>query len=381
MSQRIYLDYNASTPLDARVLEAMLPYLSDVHGNASSIHHEGQRAARVLQYSRAQVATLLGVEEREVVFTSGCTEANNLVLLSALRTPRPHVITTAIEHPAILNVCLELQARGLMDVTVLPVGGDGRLDPSAVERALRANTALISVMAANNETGALQPVREVGRIAREHGIAFHSDATQMCGKGPVTPREWGADYITFTAHKFYGPKGAGVLYRRKEAPWQSWMLGGGQEGGARAGTENVACIIGLAKALELCQAPEEWESVKKLRDQLWELLVARVPNLKLNTPLEHSVGNTLNVCFEGVNSNSLLLALDLRGIAVSSGSACHTASREPSHVLLAMGLTPAQARSTLRFSLGRFTRPEDIQRVVEVVAASVARLRLVAVAA
>ncbi len=381
MSQRIYLDYNASTPLDPRVLESMLPYLSGVHGNASSVHQEGKLAHKALKSAREQIAGVLGVEEQEVFFNSGCTEANNLVLYSALRNPRSHIITTAIEHPSVLRSCLDLQERRLVDVTILPVGKDGILDADSVRPALRPNTTLISVMAANNETGALQPVKEVGGIAHEHGIAFHCDATQMCGKGPMNPREWNADYVTFTAHKFYGPKGAGLLYRRKGAPWQSWLLGGGQEGGVRAGTENLACIVGMAKALELCQSPEEWEAVRTLRNNFWEMLSQRVSNLILNTRLDRSVGNTLNVGFQGVSSDPLLLSLDLRGIAVSAGSACHTASREPSHVLLAMGLTPNQARSVLRFSLGRWTKWEDLQRVVEVVAASVGRLRQTAAAA
>lgn len=378
MKRRIYLDYNATTPLDARALEAMLPYLRESCGNPSSLHEEGLSARRAVEAARERVARRFDVAPPEIVFTAGGTEGNNLVVFAALRTRVSHVITSAIEHSSILATCRALAERGLVEVTVVPVDATGCVRPDDVARAIRHNTTLISVMAANNETGALQPLRAIGEIARAHGVPFHTDAIQLCGKDIVAPRAWFADFMTCSAHKFYGPKGAGVVYRRTGTSWVPSLFGGHQEHGVRPGTENVAAIVGLAEALDLAHVPAEWERVRSLRFQLWAGLEHSIPDVIANTPIDNAVGNTLNVCFLGVSSDSLLLALDRRGISVSSGAACHTATREPSHVLVAMGLSPGKARSAIRFSIGRHTTSDEIDVAINQVTACVARLRAAA---
>lgn len=372
---RSYLDHNATTPLDGRVLEAMLPFLQGGFGNASSRHEDGALARRAVEQSRSRVAQRLEVEPSEVVFTSGGTESNNLVIFaSLLRGGAPHIIISAVEHWSVLGFCRALHDSGVVDLTIVPVDRDGRVNAQALAGAVRSTTALISVMAANNETGSLQPVREVGEIARGHGIPFHCDATQLAGKAPLQPAGWLADYVTGSAHKFYGPKGVGFLYRRSGAPWSPALFGGQQEFGVRPGTENVAGIVGLAHALDHASDPSEWDHCREMRRLLWSGIQS-VPDVLLNTPLDCSVGNTLNVSFAGVSSDALMLALDLRGISVSSGAACHTATRAPSHVLLAMGRTAAEARAAIRFSVGRGTMREEIANVLEQLSDCVGRLR------
>lgn len=373
--ERIYLDHNATTPLDPRAFAAMLPLLRGVFGNASSTHGHGLEARRTIEDARARVAAHLDAQDDEIVFTSGGTEANSLVIHAAVHQHNAvHVIVSAIEHSSVLDVCRALRERGQIELSIVGVDANGRVSPANVARELRPTTRLISIMAANNETGAVQSLRPIGKLARACGAAFHCDATQLCGKGRVTPAAWLADYVSLSAHKFYGPKGAGVLYRKRGAPWWTPVFGGRQEHGIRPGTENVAAIAGLAEALEHADDPREWEQVRELRQRLWSG-IADIPDVLLNTTLEASVGNTLNVSFRGLSSDALTLALDLRGISVSGGSACYSGAGAPSHVLLAMGRTPDEAHSAIRFSVGRSTTSTEIDLVVEHVTTCVTRLR------
>lgn len=372
---RVYLDHNATTPLDSRVLESMLPFLQEGFGNASSRHEHGLHARRAVEQARARVAHRLGVDPNELMFTSGGTESNHLVILSCLsRGLKPHIVVSAVEHSSILGVARALAERRLIDLDVVGVDEACRIDSRALEGVLRPDTALISVMATNNETGTLQPVQAIGELARARGIPFHTDATQLAGKGLLDPTGWQVDYLTASAHKFYGPKGVGLLYRRAGAVWGCDLFAGQQEFGIRAGTENVAGIVGLAHSFDLASDSRYWEHYREVRRQLWAGIQC-IPDIILNTPLEASVPNTLNVSFRGVSSDALTLALDLRGVSVSSGAACHTSSRAPSHVLLAMGRTPDEARAAIRFSIGRGTTREEIASVTDRLIDCVKRLR------
>ncbi|MBI4875521.1 MAG: cysteine desulfurase, partial [Acidobacteria bacterium] len=348
---RFYFDHNATTPVSPEVLEAFRGALAEVYGNASSIHHYGQEAKRLLETARREVAELLGCDAAEIVLLSGGTEADNLAVLGAVRaspkTPK-HVVTTAIEHPAVLNACAQLEREGVA-VSYVPPGADGVVDPDDVRRALRPETVLVSVMHANNETGSLQPVAEV---ARQAGVPVHSDGVQAAGRVPVDVRALGVDLYSISGHKFYAPKGAGALYVREGVKLAPLLYGGHHERDRRAGTENVPGAAALGRAARWARENLAEESIRlaALRDRLERGILARVPGSAVNGTLR--TPNTSNMRFEGVDGEAMLIALDLRGFAVSSGAACSSGAVEPSHVLTAMGLGREQARSCLRFSLG-----------------------------
>jgi cysteine desulfurase len=376
---RFYFDHNATTPVSAEVLEAMLPVLRDVYGNASSIHHFGQMAKQKLELARRQTGALLNAKPQEIVFLSGGTEADNLAILGAVRRskkPRPHVITSAVEHPAVLNTCSRLERDGV-DVTYIRVPADGLIDPNDVRRALRPDTALISIMHANNELGTLQPVAEIARVAREAGVPMHSDGVQAAGKLPVDVNGLGVDLYSISAHKICAPKGAGALFVRKGTRIGPILYGGHHERDRRPGTENVAGAVAMGAASVWIGENLETEAarVRSLRDRVEQGILDRVPHAFLNGGSAPRTPNTTNIRFDGVEGEALVIALDLRGFAVSSGAACSSGAVEPSHVLQAIGLTREQARSSLRFSLGRSNTAAQVDALVEAVAESVAHLR------
>ena len=380
---RVYLDYNATTPVAPAVLEAMLPFLGENFGNAGSVHTPGQRARAAVDSARESVAALIGAKPSEIVFTSGGTEADNLALFGSLAAPakpRKHVITTAIEHHAILHSCEELERQGI-DVTIVPVSQSdatrGVVDLEDIRRALRPETILISVMHANNELGVIQPVEEIGRIAAEAGVRFHCDAVQSAGKVSLDVDRLGVDLLSISAHKFCGPKGVGALYVRSGTPLAPRFFGGHAERDRRPGTENVPGIVGIGKAAELARnlLGEDSQRIGDLRDRLESALLESVPNARVNGDRAHRVPNTTNMSFPGAGGEALLISLDLQGIACSTGAACSSGSTEPSHVLLAAGLTRDDARSSLRFSLGRPTTPVEIDYAISVIPSVVARIR------
>lgn len=359
---RYYFDHNATTPVAPEVLDSMIPALADVYGNASSIHHHGQIAKQRLEMARRQVAAFLGCDPREIVFVSGGTEADNLAILGT--APR-HAITTAIEHPAVLNTFAQLAG-----VTIVPVGSDGVVDPDDIRRALRPGTDLISVMHANNELGTVQPIEQIAAIAREAGVLLHVDGVQGAGKLPVDMRTLGADLYSISGHKLYAPKGIGALFVRKGTTLKPILFGGKHEHQRRAGTENVPGAVALGRAVEL---PRHDES--PLRDRLEQGILDRVPNTGVNGSRNSRVPNTTNIYFDGVEGEALLISLDLKGFAVSSGAACSSGAVEPSHVLLAIGLSRERAKSSLRFSLGRGNTVEQVDALIDAVAESAAHLR------
>jgi cysteine desulfurase len=374
-----YFDHNATTPLSEAVLACVTRVLRDCYGNPSSIHAAGQAARQEVERARGLVAALLNVEPQEIVFTSGGTESDNLAILGAVRpggVAGKHVITTAIEHPAVLGACAQLAREGA-DVTFLRVSAEGAVDPEDVRRALRPSTALISVMHANNETGAIQPIAEISAIAREAGVLFHSDGVQAAGRIETYVQALGVDLYSLSAHKLNAPKGAGALFVRKGVKLQELQFGGRHERERRAGTENVPGIAALGCAAGQLQQHRASESIclKALRDRLETSLFARVPGVKLNSGSAARLSNTASLRFDGIEGEALVIALDLAGFAVSSGAACSSGAVEPSHVLLAMGLTPAEARSSLRFSLGQGNDEAQVDALTEAVAVSVARLR------
>ncbi len=375
----IYLDYNATTPLDSRVFEAMAPFMTQHWGNPSSPYSFGNQARIAVEKARARVAECMGCKPSEIVFTSCGTESDNLALrgvAQALARCGNHIVTTAIEHHAVLNTCKALEAQGFQ-VTYLPVGSDGVVRLEEVEKSLRANTILISVMHANNETGVLQPVQQIAALAKKRGILFHTDAVQSAGKVPISLCSTGADLISISGHKIYGPKGTGALFIRQGISLQPLFTGGPHERSLRAGTENVAGIVGLSHALALAMESAESEArrLQKLRDRLEAGIRAAVPRIRINGESAPRVPNTSSISFESVDGESIVLSLDLRGIYISTGSACSTGDPEPSHVLLAMGLSPKEAQGSIRISLGKHTREEDIDATVEALAETVKRLR------
>jgi cysteine desulfurase len=375
--QRIYLDHNATTPPAAAALAEAVACQTEAFGNPSSLHWAGQEARLRLDRARQQVAALLGARPEEILFTSGATEADNLVLQGlAAGHPGGHIVTTAIEHPGVLAPCRQLEARGFRVTRVLP-GADGVVAPAAVAAALAADTFLVSVMLANNDTGVLQPVREIAALARARGIAFHSDATQAVGKLPVDVRELGADYLTLSAHKLRGPKGVGALFCRDGQAPAAQILGGGQESGHRAGTENLPAIAGFGRACVLARESLVAEGLRlgALRHRLETGLRTRFPGVRLNGHPEQRLPNTLNVGFPGVSALPLVLNLDLLGIAISAGSACSSGSAEPSHVLLAMGQSPEEARGGVRFSLGAETTAAEIDATLAALTQILPRLQ------
>ena len=367
----IYMDHNATTPLRDEVREAMAPYLEGRFGNASSVHAFGREAAKGLNGAREQAAAALGCTPEEIVFTGCGTEADNLAIKGVAYAHRGnHIITTPIEHHAVLHTCQYLERRGF-SVTYLPVNGHGLVDPDDVRKAITERTSLVSVMHANNEVGSIQPIAEIGRITRERGVLFHTDAVQSFGKLPTQVDELGVDLLTLSAHKIYGPKGVGALYVRRGTHLEALLHGGHHEHGLRAGTENVAGIVGLGRAAELALAEmeEEGQRLAALRERLWEGITANLKGVRRNGPSSaaQALPNTLNVCFEYLEGEAILMGLDAQGIAVSTGSACTSDVLEPSHVLLAMGVPPLIAQGSVRFSLGRGATAGEIDDVLEAV--------------
>ena len=377
----IYMDYHASTPVDPRALEAMLPYFSVHFGNAASRTHAfGWKADDAVEAARRQVAALIGASAKEIIFTSGATESNNLAIkgvASALRPKGNHIVTLATEHKAVLDSCKSLQKDGFV-VTTLGVRPDGLVDLAALRAAITDKTVLISVMAANNEIGVLQPVREIGLMARDRGVVFHCDAVQALGKVPFDVNEIAVDLVSITAHKMYGPKGVGALYVRKQnrkIELEPLIDGGGHERGLRAGTLNVPGIVGFGRAAQIAKADLESESerLRELRDRLLEKLRARVPDLHVNGSLEHRLPNNLNVSFPNVAGEALLVGIG--DICVSAGSACSSGSEEPPYVLKALALDADLARASIRFGLGRYTTEEEVDYAAGKVADVVHQLR------
>ncbi len=379
----IYLDHAATTPLDPRVLEAMLPFLSGMSGNASSIHQVGRAALQALDDAREQVALVLGCQPKEIVFTGGGSESINLALKGvamALRAQgKNHLISSTIEHHAVLHALDYLVEFEGFTVTLLPVDRNGRVNPADLSAALRPETALVSVMYANNETGVIQPITELAAICRERGVLFHTDAVQAPGQLSLDVNALGVDLLSLTAHKFYGPQGVGLLYLRRGTPLVPQMNGGAQERRRRAGTENIAGIVGLAKALTIAESERTTHAsrLRALSERLIDGVLSRIPQSWLNGDRESRLPSIVNLGFACIETESLLLLLDQRGICASSGSACTSGSLEPSHVLLAMGLSPEEANGSIRFSLGKQTTDEQIDIVLDLLPDLVAQLRTV----
>jgi cysteine desulfurase len=374
--RRIYLDNNATTPVLPEVFEAMRPYFADHFGNASSIHHHGQETRAAVESAREAVARLLGSHPAEIVFTSGGTEADNLAISGVVKA-RDHVITSAIEHHAVLQAAKALEEIGC-EMTIVPVDGRGLVDPADVRRALRPNTKLISIMLANNETGVLQPVEEIGKIAGLANVLFHTDAVQAAAKVPIAVQEIACGMLSISGHKIHAPQGVGALYLQKGTRLRPLLYGGRHERSRRAGTENVAGIVGLGKAAELAKQSFdrcEQQKMAAMRDRLEQGILAQVDDAAVNGEGATRVPNTTNLRFDGIEGEALVIALDLKGLAVSTGAACSSGAIEPSHVLLAMGLRPDQAHASIRFSLGKQTTEEDIDFALTLVPETVARLR------
>jgi cysteine desulfurase len=385
---RVYLDFNATTPVEPRVLDAMLPYFSAEFANAASIHTPGQKARAAVETAREQVAALIGARPQEIVFTSGGTESDNHAIFgivsssftsftSSTSSPSSrHIITTAIEHEAVLNACQALEKEGVR-VTYLPTDREGQIDLDELHRAMRPETVLITIMHANNELGTVQPLEEIGRIAKEADVHFHTDAVQSAGKVPIDVNAFRLDLLSLSGHKIYAPKGIGALYVRGGTRLRQLLYGGHHQRGFRPGTENVAGIVGLGKAAEIARnsRAEDAQRVSALRDKLQQGLLHRVPQSRVNGGGAPRTPNTTNLVFPGVEGEALLIALDLKGLACSTGAACSSGAVEPSHVLTAIGLPPEEARASLRFSLGRHTTSADIDFALNVVPAAVAQLR------
>jgi cysteine desulfurase len=373
--RRVYLDNNATTPVLPEVMEAMRPYFGEQFGNASSIHHHGQETRGAVERSRASVAKLLGCNASEIVFTSGGTEGDNLAIFGITR-PGDHVITSTVEHSAVLNACKHLAETGC-DVTFVPVDENGLVDPADVKQAVRPNTKLITIMFANNETGVVQTIRDIGAIAGEAEIYFHTDAVQAAGKIAIDVKEIGCDLLTISGHKLHGPQGVGALYVRKGTALEPMLYGGRHERSRRAGTENVPAIVGLGKAAELAITGFQRGDDLKMaaaRDRLERELLS-LEATGVNGCGARRVPNTTNVYFDSIDGEALVIALDLKGLAVSTGSACSSGAVEPSHVLTAMGLRPDRAKASLRFSVGKQNVAEDIDFTLGLVPETVARLR------
>jgi len=383
--KRIYLDHNATTPVEPSVLEAMLPFFSGDFGNASSIHTFGQRARAAVETAREQVAALLNARPQEIVFTSGGTESDNHAIFGVFApaagaatssTAIPRIITSSIEHEAVLNTCQALEKQGV-SLTYLPVDRAGLIDPEAVREAIRPDTILIALMHANNELGTVQPLAEFGRIAAEADVYFHTDAVQSVGKIPVDVKALQLDLLSLSGHKLYAPKGVGALFIKGGTRLRQFLYGGHHQRGFRPGTENVAGIVGLGKAAELARLSLQSDAsrIAALRDRLEQGLLARVPDAQANAASAPRTPNTCNITFPGIEGEALIIALDLKGLACSTGAACSSGAVEPSHVLTAIGLSAPEARATIRFSLGRYTTESEIDAALEIVPAAVAQLR------
>lgn len=379
--KRIYMDHSATTPVAPEVLEAMLPYFSEKFGNASSLYSLGLEAKEALEESRAKVAALICAQPEEIIFTSGGTESDNLAIKgigyrSKEKGKGNHIITSSIEHPAILETCRKLKTQGF-DITYLPVTKDGLVDPGTVESAIRKETILISIMHANNEIGTIQPLEEIGEIAAEKDVFFHTDAVQTAGKIPIDVNGIGLDILSISAHKLYGPKGVGALYVRKGTRLDSIVQGGGHERGLRSGTENVAGIVGLARAADLArqEMASEAKRLTDLRDKLAKMVLASVKDAWINGTMKKRLPGNLNFGFRYVEGESLLLFLDSKGVSVSTGSACSSKKLEPSHVLMSLGLKPEECHGSLRITMGRSNTEEDLDYVSRSITEAVERLR------
>lgn len=376
---RIYMDYAATTPVDTRVHEAMEPYWEEKFGNPSSIHSHGQEASEAVENARRAVSVLLGASPSEIIFTSGGTEADNTAIKGtgyALREKGNHIITTSIEHHAVIHTCEFMISQGF-DVTFLSVGKDGIVDPAAIEKAITKKTILISVMHANNEVGSVQPISEIGHIARKNSIFFHTDAVQTCGHLKIDVEKMNIDLLSLSSHKFYGPKGVGALYLRRGTPYVPFIHGGAQEAGRRSSTLNVPGIVGLGRAAQIARKEMETEHTRilNLRNRLLDNIQKRNEGIHLNGHPAKRLPNNINISVENVEGEALLMNLDLEGIAASSGSACGSDSKQPSHVLTALGLSPELARGSLRLTLGRYTTEEEVDRVSKVLTEAVSHLR------
>jgi cysteine desulfurase len=374
--RRVYLDNNATTPVLPEVFEAMKPFYLEEFGNASSIHHYGQRARSAVEKARASVAALLNARPAEIVFTSGGTEGDNAAIFG-LATKGDHIITSTIEHSAVMNTCKRLEQMGC-EVTFVPVNGRGEVDPEDIRKALRPNTRLISIMMANNETGVVQPVEEISRIAREADVFFHTDAVQAAGKIPIDVQQIGCDVLTISGHKIHAPQGTGAVYIKRGTLIQPLIYGGSHERQRRAGTENLPGIVGLGKAAELAKKWLEGNGpaeMAAMRDHLQNTVLKAIGEAGINGDGARRVPNTTNLWFDYIEGEALVIALDLKGLAASSGAACSSGAIEPSHVLLAMGLKHERARSSVRISLGKQTTNEDIEFAIKVLPETVTRLR------
>ncbi len=374
----IYLDNNATTKVDPEVIEVMLPYLTDYYGNPSSMHTFGGQVGKAVRTAREQLAAILGADESEIVYTSCGTEGDNAAIRAALlaQPEKRHIVTTQVEHPAVLNVCKQLETQGY-SVTYLSVNNQGQLDLDELEASLTGNTALVTIMYANNETGTVFPIEQIGLRVKESGAIFHVDAVQAVGKIPLNMKTSTVDMLTLSGHKLHGPKGIGALYIRRGVRFRPFILGGHQERGRRAGTENVPAIIALGKAaeLEMLHLEESIAKERKLRDRLEQTLLATIPDCVVNGDVTQRLPNTTNIGFKYIEGEAILLLLNKYGICASSGSACTSGSLEPSHVLRAMGLPYTTLHGSIRFSLCRYTTEAEIDRVIEVMPSIVERLR------
>ncbi len=375
----VYLDNNATTQVDPAVLDAMMPFLKELYGNPSSAYRFGKKAADAVENAREQVARLVECQPSEIIFTSCGTESNNASLASALSMDidRQHVVTTRVEHSSILKHCEALAKRGY-EITWLGVDSDGRIDLDELRDAVRADTAIVSIMTANNETGVISPVAEAATIVREKRVLFHTDAVQAVGKIPVDLRDSRINFLSLSGHKLHCPKGVGALYIDRRTRFNPYLIGGGQEGGKRAGTENVASIVGLGKACELAanHAEEENTTVRALRDRFENGVLERIPDVQVNGDVASRLPNTTSLSFAGIDAEGILMLLDKEGVCCSAGSACTTGSLAPSHVLRAMGFNDDRARGTLRFSFSRFNTEADVEGALEAVPAAIEKMRI-----
>lgn len=377
--RQVYLDYSATTPVKDEVVKEMIPYFSSMFGNPSSLYGPGLEAKKGLDTARERVAALINAEPREVFFTSCGTEADNWVIEGVsdnLRNRGKHIITSRIEHHAVLHTCEYLEKHGF-EVTYLDVDREGFVDPEDLKKAIRDDTVLVSIMMVNNEIGTVEPIKELAAIAKERGVLFHTDAVQALGNVPIDVRELGVDFMSMSAHKIYGPKGVGALYVRKGTRLSNFMHGGAQESKKRAGTENTAGIVGFGKAAEIAMKnlDSHIEHSRSLRDDFWQQIKSRIPDVQLNGPAGSRHPGNLNVSFDYIEGEAILLMLDRNGISVSTGSACSSKSLSPSHVLEAIGVSVTRMNGTVRFTVGDFTTKEDIDYAVEVLVKTVERLR------
>lgn len=376
----IYADNAATTAVSKKALEAMLPYFTEHYGNASSIHRVGQEANKALQQARAEIAAILGAVPKELIFTSGGSESDNQAIISAAlqgaKKGKKHIISSKIEHHAVLHVLDKLEKEGY-DITLLDVSPEGLVSPESVEKAIREDTALVTIMFANNEIGTIEPIKEIGEICRKHGVIFHTDAVQAVGHVPINVKEMNIDMLSFSAHKFHGPKGIGGLYVRKGIRLLPLIEGGAQERGLRAGTENVAAVVGMAAALkeQVENMEKNAEKLTKMRDRLIDSILKEVPRVRLNGDRVKRLPGNVNFCFEGIEGEALLLMLDNLGICGSSGSACTSGSLDPSHVLLAIGLPHEIAHGSLRLTFSEYNTEEEIDYIIKVIPQVVKRLR------